>query len=237
MLDAITDELIKALQEGLPDFPKDRIGTEKPNLKKTTALPAISVSSAEFTFQDGGVGGGGTDVKSEGEEYLTGDGKTTTFTLSGKPIRPMLGVKSRKGEAKTENEDYAVDYRKGTITFVSPPPKGVNNILVRYYSASSSGDTKYVQMNITYNVDVWAAGEKERNSITIDVIRAIALSEEGLSMKGMRITPSQGLNLTLDEEVGRVSAKRLIYSVEANLQVKIPVPRIERIEIEQKAPE
>jgi hypothetical protein len=237
LLDAIADELVRALQAGLPDIPEARIRTDKPNLKKTSDLPAISVSSAEFTFQDAGVGGGGTDVKDVVKVYFSGDGKTVTFTLSDKPIRPMLGVESPKGHAKVENNDYTVDYVKSEITFSSPPPRGKNNVLARFYSASTSGEAKYVQMNITYNVDVWATEEKERDSLTIEVIKAIVLSEEGLSTKGMRVTPSRGLNLDA-EDIGAdgVVAKRLIYSVEANLQVKTLVPTMERIEIEQKPP-
>lgn len=244
LLDDIANELVKALRENLSVPSKDKISTDRPDVKKATSLPAISVASSDFTFQDAGVGGGGGEIRDEAQEYLTGDGKATSFALSGRPIRPMLRVESPTGVPKDEKTDYTVDYAGGRITFNSPPPKGRNNVLVRYYSADTSGTTKYVQMNINYNVDVWASDGKQRDDITIEAIRAIALSGETMSMKGMRIKPVQGLNLELDEgndngERGTngIFAKRLIYSVEANLEVKTVVPRIERIEIEQKAPE
>ena len=236
MLNEITDELVRVLQGGLPDVPPARIGTARPDLKKGAKLPAISVSSDAFTLQDGGVGGGGTDVISEAEERLSGDGAKRSFTLSGKPIRPLLRVESPVGTLKTEEDgDYGVDYAKGVVIFGAPPPRGRENVLVKYRAAGTSGETKYVRMSITYNVDVWATAERERDDLTMDVIKAIALSEESLAMKGMRITPSQGLNLEQGE--GEAFAKRLIYSVEANLRATTPVPRIERIEIEQKPPE
>jgi hypothetical protein len=245
MLNEIADELVKVLQESVPpDVPEENIGRAKkktkpePSSSEASAakrLPAISVCSSDFTFRDAGVGGGGTDVKEKTEEQLSGDGKTKTFTLSERPLRPLIRVESPIGAEMHEKDDFVVDYAKNAIAFSSPPPKGKNAILVQYYSAKTSGDSKFVQMNITYNVDVWAADEKERDDITVDVIKAIALAEESLSSRGMRIRPIQGSNLEDGPLDGEVSVKRLTYSVEVDLQVeKTPVPRIERIEIEQK---
>jgi hypothetical protein len=237
LFEVIGSEIVKALQENIPDISRENISTRKPDIKKPAQLPAISVSSSEFTFEDAGVGGGGSDVKDQAEEHLSGDGKTTSFTLSGRPIRPLLRVEAPEGEVKLEKSDYTVDYGKRVITFSSPPPKGRNNILVRYYSAKAAGDTKFVRMNITYNVDVWAKDEPQRDRIAVDAIKAILLAEEGLATKGIRVKPSQGLNFEPESKItDGVFAKRLVYNAEAHLEVKVPVPTIERIEIEHKPP-
>lgn len=238
LFELVGSEIVKALQENIPDIPKDRISTRKPDLKKTAKLPIISVSSSDFTFEDAGVGGGGTDVKEEAQEYLSGDGKTKTFALPSKPIRPLLRVEAPKGEFSRENDDYLVDYEKSVVTFRSPPPKGKDNILVKYYSAKTAGETKLVRMNIKFNVDVWADDETQRDGIAVDAIKALLLAQEDLAMKDIGLKPYQGQNLELEDGIANgVFAKRIVYGVETHLQVKLPVSRIERIEVRKKPPQ
>lgn len=168
------------------------------------------------------------------QESFVCDGKTTSFKLQGKPERPLVSVETPPKVPRTEPEDYRMDYSKGILTFRTPPEKGKENLVVRYYSASKAGSVKSVRMNVNYYVEVWAKDELERDRLTVEVIKALAMSQEDFATKGLHVKPVQGRNL---EGRDGIFAKRLMYSVEANLKVKIPAARIERVEVKQTKPE
>lgn len=238
MLDDIATELVKALQENLEDFPAQKVVKQRPSAPKPADLPLISVSSDSFTFVEAGIGVGSADLKVEASQTLSGDGKTLAFTLTDKPVKPLISVETPKGRRRLEPTDYSVDYPQSVITFSAPPAAGTNNIIVRYRPTSGAGESKNIQMNISYDLDVWAKDETQRDLVTVQVIKAMALSEEGLSAKGIRVTPAQGMNIDAPEGwPAGIFAKRLVYSAEANLQVKVPITRMEKITIEQKKPE
>ncbi len=236
VLSEISSGLVKALQERMESVNKENIASRSPRLDPVP-LPALFVYSPNFTFEDVGLGGEGVEVKEEKRESFSGDGSRTVFSLAGKAQRPLLRVESSTGHLQIENVDYKMDYSRGTITFRAPPPKGSENVSVKYNSAAGAGKTKQIHMNATYNVEVWSGNEKQRDDITVDVIKAVALAQEDFANRGMLVKPVEGVDLYASKELpGGVFAKRLVYSVEANLQVKIPASRIERVDVRQLPP-
>lgn len=237
MLNEISGGLVKALQERLDSVSKGNIAARSPR-QEAVPLPAVFVYSPSFTFEDVGIGGEGVEVREEKRENFNGDGARTLFSLAGKAQRPLLRVESSAGQVQIENVDYRMDYAKGTIKFRSPPPKGSKNVSVMYNSASGAGKTKQIHLNAAYSLEVWAGNEKQRDDITVDLIRAVALSQEDFASKGILVKPVEGLDLYASGDLpGGVFAKRLVYSVEANLEVKVPAARIERVDVRQLPPE
>ena len=233
MFDEISSEIVRALQSNMTGFPKEsiRTGTPAPDSK---SFPLVSVTSSDFKFEDAGLGGNASVEKELALESFSCDGKITTFKLEGKPERPLVSVEFPPKVPHSEPEEYRMDYSKGVITFREAPKKGKDNLIVKYYSASKAGSIRSIRMNVNYNVDVWSKNEAERDRLTIDVIKAIAISQEDFSTKGMHVKPVEGKNLEATEGI---FAKRLVYGVEADLKVKIPAARIERVEVRQTKPE
>jgi len=236
MLGEISGDLARAIQENIESVNKKNINARSPP-RSSTSLPAVFVYSPRFTFEDSGIGGEGTEIKDDKKESFNGDGVRTSFELEGKPQRPLLRVEAPSGQVQMENVDYRMDYAKGSINFRSAPPKGKNNVSVKYNSAAGAGKTKQVHLTVVCNVDVWAGNEKQRDDITVDVISAVSLSQEKLANEGKQVKPVEGVDLYGDAGLpDKVCAKRLVYQVEANLEVKIPAPRIERVDVRQLPP-
>jgi hypothetical protein len=229
----ISGGLVKSLQDKTETLDKDSILSRNPRTGPGP-LPTVFVYSPEFSFADVGLGGEGTDVKEEKKESFNGDAENTTFILSGRAQRPLLRVESAAGQVQIEGPDYTMDYVKGRLNFRSAPPKGKGNVIVKYNSATGGGRTKEIHLDLVYNVDVWASSEKQRDDITVDAIKAIVLSQDEFTAKGIQLKPVKGLDLYADKSIpDGVFAKRLVYSVEANLQVKVPASRIERVDVRQ----
>jgi hypothetical protein len=236
LLTEISGGFVKALQDRMESVSKENIGARSP-LPTPVPLPAVFVYSPSFTFEEVGLGGEGVEVKDEKSEVFSGDGTKQVFSLSGRAQRPLVRVEASLGQLQIENIDYHVDYGRGTITFRTPPPKGAENVSVRYNSAAGSGKTKQIHINAMYNLEAWAANEKQRDDITIDIIKAVALSQDDFASKGLHVKPVEGVDLYSSRDIpAGVHAKRVVYSVESNLQVTIPSARIERVDLRQLPP-
>jgi len=236
LFDEISEELVKALQANLKYFPAEAIRRSPPS-SKLDKFPTISIQSADFVLEEAGLGGGESIEKDVAEERFSGDGKNKEFKLAAKPERPLLRVESPLKAPKSEPEDYEVDYSSGTVRFLAAPEAGKDNVIVKYYSASSAGALKSVRLNVNYHIDVWATDEVQRDHLTIEVIKALMVSQEGFSSRGIRVKPLQGLNIEPDSQLAGTSAKRLVCEVEAELKVRMPVARIEKIALREVKPE
>ncbi len=236
MLNEISGGLVKALQERLESVSKGNVAARAPR-KEAAPLPAVFVYSPRFTFEDVGLGGEGLEARQEKSESFNGDGSRAVFSLSGRAQRPLLRVESAPGQVEVENLDYTMDYARGTIRFRSPPPRGSKNVSVTYNSVSGAGKTKQIHIDAVYNLEVWAGNERQRDDVTVDVMKAVALSQEELAATGVIVRPVEGLELSPSDGLpGGVFAKRLVYGVEANLRVVVPAARIERVDVRQLPP-
>ena len=64
-------------------------------------------------------------------DLFNGDGATTAFVLTTSPVRNVRKVEISAVD-KSLGTDYNVDYSTKTVTFVTAPPSGVNNIDIQY---------------------------------------------------------------------------------------------------------
>jgi hypothetical protein len=231
MFSRIETAIVKVLQDNLKSVPKDNIRATKPDLNVEKNLPAISLTNVDFDIKEIGIGGS-IGANEEGlQDVFSGDGKKREFTLTKKPLRPITKVEHPLGKQKKESDDYTVDYGKGIIAFRSPPEKGRNNILIKYLPPA---ETKGLKFNLKYHLEIWARDEGQRDAITIEVIKTLLKEGSPLVRQGITIRPIKGFNVPPDEEVPKgVYGKTLEYLIETELQVEIPLPRIERIEVQK----
>jgi hypothetical protein len=230
MFSRIEASLVKVLQENVKSVPKDNIYPRKPDLKKGQNLPAISVINMDFNIKEIGIGGS-TSPNKQLRDIFSGDGKKTEFTLTKKPLRPIINVEHPLSKKKKEMTDYTVNYEKGSILFRSPPQKDKDNILIEYFLPV---ETKGLKFDLKYFLQIWTNDKAQRDAITIEVIETLLREESSLIKQGIFIKPISGSNSPLNEGVPEgVYVKTLEYSVETELQVEIPLPRVEKIEIQK----
>lgn len=79
-------------------------------------------------------------------ETFTGDGETTTFTLTFPPAEPIHLVQINE-ENKEEGIDYTVDYAKGTVTFAEAPVQNAN--IEVYYTPNIDDESLMLAVKMT----------------------------------------------------------------------------------------
>lgn len=228
MFTKIENEIIRVLRDHLKDVPKDNITSEKTELGES--LPVISLTNVDFEVKEVGFGGsiGGKDR--ELQDTFSGDGETREFTLKVKPLRPIITVEQPPGN-KLKEDDYEVDYKKGTIIFYSPPIKAEDNILIRYLKPT---ETKSIRFNLRYHLKIRAEDKTQRDSITVKAMEILLREEDSFNRKGIYLKPVKGYDTPPNENIHEdVYGKTIEYLVESTLQVEIPRPRIEKIELQR----
>jgi len=228
MFSKIEDAIITALRENLGAVLKENISTKKPDFGVKGNLPAVSIGNVDFKIDEVGIGRSVDTTDKETHESFSGDGERKSFTLSTKPLRPILSVEHPAGIRRKENVDYVVDYGNGMITFQSPPEEGSENVMIKYLLPL---ETRGVKFNLRYHITVWSRDEVQRGKLTVDVIKTLLKEEEAFNSKGIFIKPLKGFNCSLDEAPEGIYGKTVECLAEAYLQVEIPLPRIEKIEI------
>jgi hypothetical protein len=229
MFSRIETAIVKLLQDNLK-IPKDNIRAGKLDLKIEKNLPAVTLTVVDFNISEIGIGGS-TESRSEGlQDKFSGNGENREFTLTRKPLRPITKVEHPISTEKKEETDYTVDYENGVITFISPPQKGKDNILVKYLPPS---ETRGLRFDLKYYLETWARDEQQTNVIAVEIIETLLREGSSLARQGIFIRPVRGFNVPPNENVPEgVYGMTLEYSAETELQVEIPVPRIERTLIE-----
>jgi len=221
MFAEIEEAIIKALQDNLKDVKKGSIGSSKVTPK--TGLPYAQVTNSGFKPADSGIGRP-VVPDDKVQDVFDGDGEEKAFTLSEKPVRPLLGVEvdGMKASARA----YKVDYRKGTVTLGRPPKKGEGNVKVTYLKPYV---TLGQRLSLVYEVKVWGKDEAHRDSLAEGAMMALLKEEEALNKQGLFLKLLEGTNI---EEPGvEALGKRVLYEVEADLVVKIDVGRMEEIDV------
>lgn len=223
MFSKVEEAIISTLKNNVKTVPKENIGVKR---IKLDSLPAISLSNVDFEAKE--VGLGRTVGGVEQQETFSGDARTTSFPLKLKPLKPIISIEYPLG-SKLKEDNYTVDYEKGILTFPSPPKKAKENIMVKYLKPT---EMKGLRFNLRYNLNVWAKDETQRDSITIEVMETLLREEDPFNKEDITIKPIKGYNTPPNEEVPRgIQGKTLEYLVESGLQVEVPTPRMEKIEI------
>lgn len=195
-------------------------------------MPAVYLWNDEFTSSDITIGAYAGDEGKAVEDAFDGDGKRNEFKLSTLPLRPTVNVVSPAGR---EGRDFKIDYSTGTVLFINPPEKGRKNILVRYNSGKDSAEVRGLRLKLGYNLDVWS-NEAEEGSVLANQVASIILkTRDDLALKGIALRLSGGRDLTSKDGIpSGVYCKRLDCTAEAEMLVKLPTPRIDRIEMKKK---
>ena len=225
MFNKIESALIEVLKEQLKSVPEGNIDIKKS--KPGRKLPTISVSNVAFDVKDVGVGSSIGGENARAHEKFSGDGEKTEFILSEKPVRPLIAVEHPSGSRLNE-ADYSVDYRRGAVTFHTPPKKGEDNVSVKYLKPF---EVKGMKLNLVYHIDVWASDEAQRDAITVEVMEAILREETSLNQQGVYPKPVKGFNTSIDNGSENAFGKTLEYMIEADLRVEVPYPRMEQIDV------
>ncbi len=221
MFAEIEEAVVKALQENLKDIKKGSIGGT--GVTPKTGLPYVQVTNRGFKPVDSGIGRPVVpDDKTQ--DAFDGDGETKVFTLSEKPVRPLLGVEV--DGVKASSQTYTVDYREGSLALGRPPKKGEGNVKVTYLKPYV---TLGQRLSLVYEVNVWGKDETQRDGLAEGAMMALLKEEEDLNKRGLFLKLLDGANV---EEPGvEALGKRVLYEVEADLVVKIDVGRMEDIDV------
>ena len=228
MFNKIEKALIEVLQDNLKTVPKDNILAKEP--KQDMKFPAVYISNVDFEINETGVGRTIRSKDNELYDTFSGDGETKEFTLKVKPLRPITAVEYPQGK-KLNKDDYQINYEKGIIIFQSSPEKGEKNILVRYPKPAKM---KGLKLNLKYNFNIFAVDERERDAISVEILETILREEDSLTQKGISIKPIGGFNVPSDGDISpETYSKTIEYLIEYDLQVEIPFPRMEKIELQR----
>ena len=230
MFNKIENAIIKVLQENLKVVPKDNIGTKKTDFQADKSLPAISLTNIDFDIEEVGIGRFIGEEDIELQETFSGDGKKRELPLTEKTLGQLIAVEHPPGRRLKESDDFKVNYESSMINLHSTPQKGENNIVVRYIETTQ---IKGLKFNLRYHLNVWATDEAQRDSITIEVVEILLREEESLNQQEIFIKPIKGFNISDGEVPKGVYGKTIEYIVKTELQVKIPIPRIEKIEVQR----
>jgi hypothetical protein len=224
MFAKIEAAILRVLQDHLTTVPPKNI--QATQRQRGGSLPAIALVNVDFAVKEVGFGRsvGGVEL----QDTFSGDATAVAFRLRVKPLRPIRAVEAPPGTRVPEDE-YAVDYEQGLVTFHTPPPAAEDNVVVRYLKPTQ---VKAVKLELRYHLTVWAADEAQRDALTVAVMEALLLEEEALNRQGIFLKPVKGFTVPpagegSDDGYGRT----LEYAVEASLEVEVPLPRIEKIEI------
>lgn len=229
MFGRIEELIIKVLKDNLDLVPKDNIGLKRVDFKRNLRLPSVSIEDVEFQIEDPGIGRALSSVEKELADIFSGDGKRTVFPLSKKPLKPTVEVEHPPGRKLREKVDYSVDYVEGVVIFNSPPLSGDRNVVVKYLAPVEIRGLKF---NIKYHITIWADDKSSCNDIAVKIIELLFREEKHFNVQGIFLKPLRGFNASPNDLVPEgVYGKVLEYEVETQLQIELPVPRIERIEI------
>jgi hypothetical protein len=221
MFAEIEEAIVKALQNNLKDVKKGSIGGSKVTPK--TGLPFVQVTNSGFKPADSGIGRP-VVPDDKVQDIFDGDDEEKVFTLSEKPVRPLLGVEV--DGIKASAQAYTVDYKEGAVSLGRPPKEGKGNVKVTYLKPYV---TLGQRLSLVYEVNVWGKDEAQRDNLAEGAMMALLKEEEALNKQGLFLNLLEGSNI--GEPGVEALGKRVLYQVEADLVVKIDVGRMEEIDV------
>lgn len=228
MLTEIEDRLVKILQEGIKEIPKDNIVVNMEPAKS----PAVTVSNRSFTFENMGLVENIDEGHIKLEEWFSSDGVKKSIKLKETPLQDSVRVDSPPGTSLAESKDFDVNYSEGSIEFRKAPPKGKNTLFVKYLSKKKIMTVKGLKVKGTYAIDVMHTDRAQADSLAEKVVKALLLVEDELAAEGIELKPVGGE--TLREQGKKTEKIRLNYAFEMEMRVKKIIPPITKITISRK---
>ncbi|MDD1683925.1 MAG: hypothetical protein LUO98_08845 [Methanoregula sp.] len=221
--------ILEVLQKGLSkELSADAVYIGEFDPKRAKSL---SLVCSAFSVEEEGIGGsGGIKRETVSDDFAT-DGKTAQFTLSQKPVRPLISVETPPGTAKNTPDDYTVDYDRGLVTLRVVPEKKAK-LRISYYVDRPVAETRTIRLLLTYHLTIGAKSREERDAIVTETIRVLYRERSRLEKQGIsEVKLVRGYTESFPEEKGTV-ANVLEYQAQTTVQIEIPMPPIARIEIE-----
>ena len=234
----VLNEIGMILREQLAGINPQNILLEKPKKISANNLPLVAIYDKGFEIENIGIGSLIAEKKIEKIDEFNGDGKKTQFKLKNCPLKPLQNVEIASNFLR-ESHDYKVNYSDGEITFKSPPSLGKNNIKITYIPIDGTSQIKGLKLKIEYYIDIWTQKYSDSDSTTLDVPKAILISEEKMTDKGLRLIPVKGFSI-LDELYTNESdssgryGRRLVYIADTYIKFEIKAPTIKDIKISEK---
>lgn len=225
MIEEVDNAILELLRKDLAQLvrPED-ITTGDFDPERTTA---VSIINSDFSVEELGIGGSGSIKKEKIVEDLKSDGKKKDFSLSQKPLQP-LKVENPVGTEKKETDDYTIDYEKGTISFRNSSEK--SGVRITYFAARDVAEIRKLQFVLTYSLMISAKDPHERNKITMETIKALYREKPELVKRGIsQIRLMKGYLKKISDDTITVSI--LEYQLETTVEIEMPMPSIEHIEI------
>lgn len=239
----VVAELARIVRKSIGDNRKLNVVLQKPDYSKAILTPLAAVYDAEFEAEELGFGGELGEGRDEKEIVLSGDGKTTRFSLPSDLLRPVLRVRTNE-VLLSDIDDYTINYDESFLSFRSPPSKN-ENVHVRY-NVRRDGEDKGMKLKISCHVDLWATDDIGCNMMALMVMKEILKAADELQTKGIRFLPRvKGETIVLMDKdntkenvrsKSEVRGKRLLYVCELNFKVKKEpgYTRIKQIHIKEK---
>ena len=237
LMPEIAETIAMTLKETVKTVPKVNIITDERTAREPGAVPSIAVLSPEFSVEEASLAGSEPERKEIHEEKFNGDGKGKEFSLSEKPLRPLLTVQHPPGEEQKDPNDYTVDYPAAKVMFRTPPAKGKGNVLVKYRGVKSSADLRSMQLNLKYLVEVKGKDEMQRDELSLDVLRGLMIAKEALEREGISFKILGGRNSILNHEMAssrEVPSKQIECVAQTKLFVEMPMGIMEKIVIQKR---
>lgn len=234
MLPEVDHAILEVIRQSLTTIPKSSVVLQRSD-DPPKKLPAVYLWNSQFTSTDMSIGAFAGEQGKILEDTFDGDGSRREFKLTVPPLKPVMVVATPANRERREGRDFKVDYATGTLVFPDPPEKGRKNILVRYQSGKDAAEVRGLRLKLGYNVDVWSAEPEEGSILTNQVASIILKTREELASKGIELRLSGGHDLTSKDGVpSGVYCRRLDCIAEAEMIVKLPTPRIEKIQLKSR---
>ena len=192
---------------------------------------SIFLVNTGFTVEEQGIGGSGS-VKKEEVEKLDSDGKKKDFSLSQKPLKPLISVESTIGSLKNEPDDYTVDYQKGIISFRMPPEKGKESVQIKYKITRAVAETRSLKFTLAYSIYVRGENMQNRDHIMLETIKVLYREKAALAKKGVEELKLIKGYTTQEAEGQNTNEGVIEYQMETTIKIEMPLPHIERLPIE-----
>lgn len=221
-IEDIESILIESLKHGLSEFiTPDNITIEEHIDTIQNKDRSISLINTGFTTEELGIGDTGGVKNEEIIEKFNSDGKNKDFKLSQQPLHAPIIVESPIGVIKTEPDDYTINYAGCIILFRKPPEKG--DVQIKYYIVKAVAEIRELKFIFDYSIIIHIDDLSERKKIAFQVVKTLYRERSSLANKGIDIQLIKGYQ----------NEKKYIidYQIETVVQIDIPLPAIDKIEI------
>lgn|GEM_PF-2932189 len=229
----VIDSALLTLLKQKVELPDDALMVGDIDPKERMTFPCVAFRDEDFTLEELSLGSEGNETREKSEETFSGDGETKAFKLSSKPLRPTVKVESPPGVHLKQGVDFTVDYESGEVVFSSPPGKGQKNITISYNPSKGVAVDRGLKASARYYIDVWADGRDSCDAVAVKIVEALLIGRDDLAKLGVHVRPLGGCRLKV-EGLSKIVGRRLEYIMDTEVHVRIPVPPIEKIELQRR---